>query len=258
MTRDPWEEPVEALLLDIDDTIVDTRWAMLTSCTHGAAAAWPHHPPHTHEAIATWFYDDPLGLFDAYTRGEFPFDGMRAARYHEACRRVGLPERGFDAFESTYKAVFARSQRLFDDVAPLIEAAQLAEVAIGFVTNSGQEQTDLKLDVVGLRSVGPVVTTDTLGVGKPDPAIFRHALDLLGTSPTTTVVVGDTLHSDIVGAQRTGLRAFWVQRPGLPEPRDAGWGTRVVDPSVRIVAGLGEVASSLAEPPPRRPQRDTV
>lgn len=235
---DPWVAPVRALLLDVDDTLVDTQSAMRSSCATGAAAAWPERPASVHEAISGWFYDDPSGYFDAYTRGEFPFEQMRAARYHEACRRVGVPRERFGTFEAAYRTAFANSQVLFDDAVPFLDAAERAHVPVAFVTNSGEEQTRTKLAAVGLAGAGAVVTTDTLGVGKPDRAIFDHALGLLGAGAHDALVVGDTLHTDVAGAQAAGMRAAWLQRPGLPEPRNAGWGTPLSDPRVRVVGSL--------------------
>lgn len=238
-----WTEAVRGLLLDIDDTLVDTQSAMRSSCTVGAAAAWPHIPSTVHEVFSGWFYDDPGGFFDAYTRGQFDFVGMRRARYVEACRRVGVEPAGFEVFEHSYRRAFAGSQELFSDAISFLDRAHSAGVAVAFVTNSGDEQTQMKLDAVGLRGRGPVVTTDTLGVGKPDPAIFTHGLRLLSAAPESTIVVGDTLHTDVVGALGAGLRAAWLQRPGVPEPRNAGWGSPVDDPQVRIIGDLHEIAA---------------
>ncbi|MBB4663515.1 HAD-IIA family hydrolase [Conexibacter arvalis] len=42
-------------------------------------------------------------------------------------------------------------------------------------------------------------------VGKPEPEIFRTALDRLGAEPDTTLVVGDRLDADLAGAHAAGL-----------------------------------------------------
>ncbi|HEX9681204.1 MAG TPA: HAD-IIA family hydrolase [Anaerolineales bacterium] len=58
-------------------------------------------------------------------------------------------------------------------------------------------------------------------VGKPESPLFRSALDLLGTRPEDTVVVGDRLDTDILGGQRAGLHTALVltgvtRREALP------------------------------------------
>jgi len=51
-------------------------------------------------------------------------------------------------------------------------------------------------------------------VGKPMPHIFRVALARLGVAPAEAAMVGDSLASDIAGAQAVGLRTIWLAPPG--------------------------------------------
>jgi putative hydrolase of the HAD superfamily len=55
-----------------------------------------------------------------------------------------------------------------------------------------------------------VVDSHCVGVEKPDPAIFRVALESLGASPETTLFVGDSLRRDREGARRMGMRFIWM------------------------------------------------
>jgi 4-nitrophenyl phosphatase len=52
--------------------------------------------------------------------------------------------------------------------------------------------------------------TEPLVVGKPQPTMFRVALDMLGSTPDTTLVIGDRLDTDIAGARNAGLRSALV------------------------------------------------
>ncbi len=47
-------------------------------------------------------------------------------------------------------------------------------------------------------------------LGKPDPAIYRPVLAMLGTSQARTLAVGDSLRTDIAGAQAAGIESCWV------------------------------------------------
>ena len=46
-----------------------------------------------------------------------------------------------------------------------------------------------------------------VGVEKPDPAIFRAALDALGVAPAEALYVGDLYEVDVVGARAAGMPA---------------------------------------------------
>lgn len=63
--------------------------------------------------------------------------------------------------------------------------------------------------------VGVIVDSGVLGVQKPDPAIFVHALDALGVAPAAAVHVGDTVHADVAGARAAGVRPLHVDPFGF-------------------------------------------
>lgn len=51
-------------------------------------------------------------------------------------------------------------------------------------------------------------------VGKPMPHIFQEALARLNVSPQQAAMVGDSLVSDVRGAQAVGLGTIWLAPPG--------------------------------------------
>ena len=58
------------------------------------------------------------------------------------------------------------------------------------------------------------------GVEKPDPRLFRIALERSGGRPETTVHVGDLYHVDVVGARAAGLQAVLLDAGGLYDGYD--------------------------------------
>ncbi|MGE5475798.1 MAG: TIGR01459 family HAD-type hydrolase [Bacteroidales bacterium] len=77
-------------------------------------------------------------------------------------------------------------------------------------------------DLVVMRQGQPVVCAGALAAryaemggivsmrGKPDPAIYDNALELLGLERNRVLCVGDALHTDVKGANGAGLRAVFV------------------------------------------------
>lgn len=91
----------------------------------------------------------------------------------------------------------------------------------GVVTNGPPFQRD-KLVALGLdRIAGCVVISMEFGKAKPDPAIFKQALRLLGSAAEETVFVGDSPAADIEGARKTGMDTAWLShgRKWPPEMR---------------------------------------
>lgn len=65
-----------------------------------------------------------------------------------------------------------------------------------------------------------IIISGEFGKGKPDPAIFHYALELMQLQPDEAIMVGDKLTTDILGSHRTGIRNIWINRdkqPPLPE-----------------------------------------
>jgi ribonucleotide monophosphatase NagD (HAD superfamily) len=57
-----------------------------------------------------------------------------------------------------------------------------------------------------------IVISGDFGKGKPDPSIFEHALSLMGLNKEEVLMVGDNLMTDILGANRAGIKSIWVNR----------------------------------------------
>jgi FMN phosphatase YigB (HAD superfamily) len=80
-----------------------------------------------------------------------------------------------------------------------------------------------------------MVDSHRVGVEKPDPAIFRAALEALGAKPESTVFVGDSLRRDREGARRTGMRFIWI----APQEVQAAEGQ--IEPAVTELRGLMKI-----------------
>lgn len=69
------------------------------------------------------------------------------------------------------------------------------------------------LEAAGVaRLFEAVVVSDAVGWRKPAPAIFEAALDRLRVSATEALFVGDRADIDVLGAQRIGMHAVWLNR----------------------------------------------
>ncbi len=60
---------------------------------------------------------------------------------------------------------------------------------------------------------------EDVGAAKPDPALFRAALEWAGVESTAALHVGDEPNLDVDAARRLGMCAVWVNRDGSGWPR---------------------------------------
>lgn len=81
---------------------------------------------------------------------------------------------------------------------------------LGLVTNGYSDVQRLKVKGAGLEAYWDViVVSGDIQVEKPDPSIFRKALEELKVLPEDAVMVGDHLEKDIDGALGAGIKAIW-------------------------------------------------
>lgn len=114
---------------------------------------------------------------------------------------------------------YRRHRRAVPGAAALLQRLSALGITIGVVTNNLVSEQEEKLRVTGLGAlVDHLVCSEEVGVTKPAPQIFRIAMRRSGARPQTTVMVGDSWESDIVGAARLGLRTVWFHRDRRPVP----------------------------------------
>lgn len=77
-------------------------------------------------------------------------------------------------------------------------------------------------------------------IGKPEPIIYRQALQRLNTALEHTIAIGDRLDTDILGAVRTGIRSLMVLS-GISSEKDvtaADFGPTWIVPDIRDVTAM--------------------
>jgi 2-haloacid dehalogenase len=104
----------------------------------------------------------------------------------------------------------AQRMRPFPDAEEALERLRSAEIGVGVLTNSSTETARSLLARSGLE-LDPVLGTDQIGAFKPDPRVYRLAVDASGHPAEEVGLI--TAHGwDALGAKRAGLRAAWVSR----------------------------------------------
>jgi len=146
--------------------------------------------------------------------------------YRELMREWLAPvgDEELDRFLAAEYEAWRPAHRVAATTPALLETLRERGLKTGLVSN-GFDPPDLaraelaRLGVAQLLDV--IVLAPEVGARKPDPAIFRHALDALGVAPERALMVGDTLATDIAGAKAIGMRtcqALWFTADLDEEP----------------------------------------
>ena len=87
------------------------------------------------------------------------------------------------------------------------------------VSNIDRKDIEAAMDYHQL-SCDVLVTSEDAKSYKPREEIFLMALEKMNLSPAKVLHIGDSLTSDIAGANKCGIDSFWLNRKGKPIPSD--------------------------------------
>lgn len=93
-------------------------------------------------------------------------------------------------------------------------------LALGVVSNGSARVSKLLFQADLLGYLDAVISSQTAGVEKPDPAIFRAALEKLHVRAEEAIFVGDLYDVDVRGARAAGIEAVLLDRQGTETGRD--------------------------------------
>ncbi len=102
-----------------------------------------------------------------------------------------------------------------EDALPTLQRLHALGYRMGLISNAADDpNTQVLVDKGGFRPYFDVIISSAAeGIRKPNPKIFRAALERMGGVPASqAVMVGDTLGADVLGARNAGIYAIWLTR----------------------------------------------
>ena len=170
--------------------------AMGISATEGLCASFTGDDPHLQE-LQQWA------------------PGYRHQAWSQALAHCGVNDA---SLAKSLAAAFIRQRFLAQSVYSEVETALAtlrSHYRLGLITNGAPDLQRAKFRKSQLEPYFDVaIVSGEIGIGKPDPAIFRQALQMLSARPEEAVMIGDSLSRDIAGAHNAGMRGLLIKRPG--------------------------------------------
>ena len=159
-----------------------------------------------------------------------------AALYIEY-QRIVLNEAGINAEEKVLMRLLGAMQNarmdlvLFEDTLPVLTDLKARGLVTGLISNIEKNMTEA-IQKMGISSqLDIVVTSQDAGAVKPQPEIFRFALQKGNIKPAEALYVGDQYQVDVLGANAAGMKGILLDRVDYYQPR----------PDCPVITGLKEV-----------------
>ena len=209
-------EPAETVVFfDLDHTLWD----------FDANAAATLRALHTAHHFGRWF--EVEAFIDTYTRinhlawkrfhqGLITQAELRVSRFPDTFRALGADPAAVPAgFGEEFITACSSQTGTFPHTHAVLATLQARGYPLHILTNGFRDSQHRKLAASGLADFfTEVITTDCAGCAKPDARIFRHALARAGATAARSVMIGDSLEADVLGALNAGWASAVYFNPG--------------------------------------------
>ncbi|NRD80103.1 HAD family hydrolase [Bacillus sp. BRMEA1] len=232
---------IKAIFFDLDDTLLwdqkSIKEAFVATCKV-AEEKYGLDPEKFEEAVR----EAARNLYSSYEIYPFtqmiginPFEGLwgnfnddhdefrkmkeLVPGYRKDAWTAGLKALGVDDSDFGYELGerFPQERRkipfVYEETFKILDALK-GKYQLLLLTNGSPDLQNTKLTITSelVPYFDQIVISGDFGRGKPDPAIFEHALSQLSLKNDEVIMVGDNLMTDILGANRAGIQSVWINR----------------------------------------------
>ncbi|PMQ16350.1 YjjG family noncanonical pyrimidine nucleotidase [Janthinobacterium sp. AD80] len=230
-------------LFDLDDTLLDFRASEKRSFMHTMHTLGLRDGI---DALFTRYQEINVDLWKRFELGTVTKDFLKVERF-----RKSFQENAVDLDPELASRVYLES--LPDTVVLLDGAKQVCAALsaigeVGIITNGVEAIQNRRIAASGLGGyISFVATSEACGHAKPDVRFFEYATKMASAfNKETTVIIGDRLDADILGANRYGIDSCWFNPERLANT-SAAVPTYEVSNLLDIAAALDAVQVNLKQ-----------
>lgn len=145
-------------------------------------------------------------MWELYHNGKISRDELRLRRFRETFALFDYEnDDAITRFETDYMSICPTKPHLMEGAVELLDMLKL-HYHLHIITNGFNKTQETKLNSSGLKAYFKhVLTSDEIGVSKPDARIFIEALKRSGAVRKNSLMIGDNLFADVLGAKNCGI-----------------------------------------------------
>lgn len=205
-------------LFDLDDTLLDFKASEKLSFMRTMQELGVHDRV---DGLFPQYQTINVELWKRFEEGTVSKDFLKVERFRRTFIANGL-DLDPEAASHSYLESLSDTVVLIDGAKHLCET--LAAVGeVGIITNGVQYIQDRRIASSGLGDhISFVATSEACGFAKPDSRFFEYTTRMARTfSRDETIIVGDRLDADILGANRFGIESCWFNPEHLANESQA-------------------------------------
>ena len=218
--KKPCFDGIDAILIDLDNTLFDTSKNKLENMKHFANVegdGW------TAEKQAA-FSKEQRALFSQLYNEEITLENFLLERGGAFCRAFSIPKSKEEGMNLVHASI-RRSMDLLPGAADAVKKLAALNVPLCIASNGVYKNQQGRLEEAGLLSYFThLFVSDSMGTIKPCAKFYQYALDVLGVEPSRVMMIGDARTDDICGAKALGIRTCYIMgNPDKEIPPEADY-----------------------------------
>ena len=211
-----------AIFIDIDDTLLDYipccreafEYALTQITNHPYGASRSEESPITNEEeLFQLFFAISGRLFSEAKHGLHTVAEVMDLYPAEFCEKAGFPPEAVDPFKHAFRSAWGTTHTLVPGAKEMLEALKNKGYRLFAASNSFGHLQRSRLAHAGiLEYFEDTFISMDIGYDKPDIRFYQEALRRCGLQPDEVLMIGDSMTTDVLGAQAAGIDALFFDR----------------------------------------------
>ncbi|WP_407371053.1 YjjG family noncanonical pyrimidine nucleotidase [Carnobacterium sp.] len=200
----------QTLLFDVDDTLLDFKAAE----NYALQKLFSEHDIVLTDDIKQFYQDMNQKLWSSFEKGEIKREELLHTRFSILFKKVGLTLNGAH-LDNLYRQYLEESAVLIDGAKSLVQ--KLTKQYNLYVVTNGVARTQfIRLNNSELTTYfKDIFVSEEVGYQKPTKEFFNHVFEKIPHhSANKTLIIGDSLTSDIQGGVNAGIDTCWFNPNG--------------------------------------------
>lgn len=207
----------KAVFVDIDDTLLDyipcCKEAFDYALQELKDKKYDSCTPQSEDYLFQLFFEISGRLFSEAKRGLHTVAEVMELYPKEFIERAGYPAEAVDPFKHAFRTAWGKTHTLVPEAKEMLEKLQSKGYRLFAASNSfGHLQRSRLAHADILRYFEDTYISMDIGYDKPDIRFYQEALRRCGLSAQEVLMIGDSMTTDVIGAQAAGLDALFFDR----------------------------------------------
>lgn len=201
------------IFIDLDDTIYDFATASRESFQEAYNLLGYKEYFRSFEHFMSLYEPYNLELWKRYGEGKITKNELNRKRYAYPLKMVGIDNQELaDTFCREVLGRIPTKNKVIPGAIELLDYLQ-PKYNLYILSNGFKELQSRKMQTAGLlKYFKRLVLSDDIGINKPRPELFIHALQVADASTEECIMIGDMFDTDIAGAAGVGMDQIFYNR----------------------------------------------